>query len=42
MTELYTYLVLTRQLPRREYEVVEARNIAEASFQGIVMLLYVN
>ena len=35
----HTYLVMTQQLPVRVFELVEAASIAEASAQGIVMLL---
>ena len=34
-----TYLVMTQQLPNRTFALVEAESIAEASKQGIVMLL---
>ena len=34
-----TYLVMTQQIPKREFELVEAPTIVEASAHGVVMLL---
>ncbi len=34
-----TYLVMTQQIPKREFELIEAPTIAEASAHGVVMLL---
>lgn len=36
---LHTYLVMTQQVPKRRFELVEAATIAEAAAHGIVVLL---